>query len=141
MVANGNERILFVDDEPALAFAGQKMLEKLGYEVVTGTDSREALQLFMEQPDSFDLVITDQTMPHLTGEMLARELLKVREELPIILCSGNVLNDNPAISLAKARAIGIREFINKPYERSEMSQLIRRTLDNRPGDGASWRQS
>ncbi len=141
MVANGHERILFVDDEPALAFAGQKMLEKLGYEVVSGTDSREALQLFLEQPASFDLVITDQTMPHMTGEMLAREMLKVREELPIILCSGNVLNDSSGVSMAKARAIGIREFMNKPYERSEMSQLIRRTLDNRPVDGASWRQS
>ncbi len=141
LVATGRERILFVDDEPALVFSGQKMLEKLGYEVVTGTDSRTALQLFIEQPASFDLVITDQTMPHMTGEMLARELLKVRSDVPIILCSGNVLNDSSGVSMAKARAIGIQEFMNKPYERSEMSRLVRRMLDNRPGGDAAWQRS
>lgn len=129
MAATGHEKILFVDDEPALVFAGKKMLEKLGYEVVASTDSRKALQLFMAQPTSFDLVITDQTMPHMTGEMLAREVLKVRAEMPIILCSGNALSDNSADSITKSRAIGIKEFMTKPYERSEMSQVIRRMLD------------
>ncbi len=129
MVASGHEKILFVDDEPALVFAGKKMLEKLGYHVVASTDSRTALELFMAQPASFDLVIADQTMPHMTGEMLAREVLKVRAEVPIILCSGNGQGEAGNASLVRSRAIGIREFMNKPYERSEMSQVIRRMLD------------
>ena len=129
LVSAAHEKILFVDDEPDLVFAGRKMLEKLGYEVVTGTDSREALALFMAQPASFDLVITDQTMPHMTGDMLARELLKVRADVPIILCSGNNPAESIGLSIDKARAIGIREFITKPYERGEMSQVIRRMLD------------
>ncbi|MGK2952180.1 MAG: response regulator, partial [Thiobacillus sp.] len=87
---------------------------------------------FMDQPASFDLVITDQTMPHMTGEMLAREVLKVRAEVPIILCSGNgqgEAGNAGNASLVRSRAIGIREFMTKPYERSEMSQVIRRMLD------------
>ncbi len=141
VTTSGHEKILFVDDEPALAFAGKKMLEKLGYEVVSDTDSRAALQAFMAEPDSFDLVITDQTMPHLTGVMLAKELLKVRAELPIILCSGNGHSENAMTSMAKARAIGIREFMTKPYERSAMSQVIRRMLDNQPRKERSWQTS
>jgi PAS domain S-box-containing protein len=129
MAANGHEKILFVDDEPALVFAGKKMLEKLGYDVIASTDSRTALQLFLEQPASFDLVITDQTMPHMTGEMLAREILKVRADVPILLCTGNSLTDGARDSVAKSRAIGIKEFMTKPYERVEMSQVIRRMLD------------
>jgi len=129
MVANGHEKILFVDDESALVFSGKTMLEKLGYDVVASTDSRAALQLFTAQPDSFDLVITDQTMPHLTGEMLAREILKVRAEVPIILCSGNGSSHSSGISMAKSQAIGIKGFMTKPYERSEMSQIIRRMLN------------
>lgn len=141
MVAKGHEKILFVDDEPDLVFAGKKILEKLGYEVVADTDSRAALQSFMVRPDSFDLVITDQTMPHMTGEMLAKEMLKIRPDVPIILCSGNGLFDSTGISMAKARAIGIREFMQKPYERSEMSQLIRQLLENQPMDDPTWQRS
>jgi hypothetical protein len=61
--------------------------------------------------------------------------------VPIILCSGNVLNDSSGVSMAKARAIGIQEFMNKPYERSEMSRLVRRMLDNQPGGDAAWQRS
>ena len=139
--SKGHEKILFVDDEPDLVFAGKKILEKLGYEVVADTDSRAALQLFMTQPDSFDLVITDQTMPHMTGEMLAREVLKIRADVPIILCSGNGLSDSSGFSVAKARAIGIREFMQKPYERSEMSQLIRQLLENQSREDPTWQRS
>jgi CheY-like chemotaxis protein len=85
--------------------------------------------LFLEQPASFDLVITDQTMPHMTGEMLAREILKERADVPILLCTGNSLTDGARDSVAKSRAIGIKEFMTKPYERVEMSQVIRRMLD------------
>ena len=81
-------RVLFVDDEEPLAKLGQQMLEELGHKAVAFTDSREALRAFQYDPDRFDLVITDQTMPHLTGEVFSRELLKIRPSLPIILCTG-----------------------------------------------------
>jgi len=125
----GRERILLVDDEGDLVFAGKKMLERLGYQVVAGTDSREMLKLFRAEPESFDLVITDQTMPHLTGEMLAREMLALRADLPIILCSGMGASGNSGVSLERARAVGIRELVTKPFEREEMTRVIRRLLD------------
>jgi len=84
----GSESILLVDDEADLVYAGRKMLERLGYQVVTASDGLEAFQRFLAEPNRFDLVITDQTMPDMTGEMLAREMLNVRSDLPIILCSG-----------------------------------------------------
>lgn len=128
-IRGGNERILLVDDEEDLVFAGKKMLERLGYTVVAGTDSREMLRLFRAQPESFDLVITDQTMPHLTGEMMAREMLSLRADLPIILCSGMGVTANTGVSQERSRAIGIRELVTKPYERDEMTRVIRRLLD------------
>lgn len=128
-ILGGKERILLVDDEEDLVFAGKKMLERLGYTVTAGTDSREMLKLFLAQPQSFDLVITDQTMPHFTGEMLAREMLGVRPELPIILCSGMGASFNRGVSLERAKAIGIRELVTKPFERDEMARTIRRLLD------------
>jgi CheY-like chemotaxis protein len=139
--AQGSEKILFVDDEPALAFSGQKMLEKLGYQVVAETDSLAALKSFLEEPASYDLVITDQTMPHMTGEMLAVEIHKVRDDVPIILCTGNVPADNPDVALARAQAIGIRGFMHKPYERGEMSQWIRRVLDRNSQEASAWPRS
>jgi CheY-like chemotaxis protein len=128
-VQGGKERILLVDDEEDLVFAGKKMLERLGYSVVAGTDSREMLKLFRAEPQSFDLVITDQTMPHLTGEMLAREMLGLRADLPIILCSGMGASGNSGVTLERARAVGIRELVTKPFEREEMTRVIRRLLD------------
>ncbi|MBE0504366.1 MAG: GAF domain-containing protein [Desulfuromonadales bacterium] len=125
----GKERILLVDDEEDLVFAGKKMLERLGYDVVAGTDSTEMLKLFRAAPKSFDLVITDQTMPHLTGEMLAREMLALRADLPIILCSGMGGSGPSRVSLERARAVGIRELVSKPFEREEMTRVIRRLLD------------
>lgn len=128
-LAGGIEQILLVDDEEDLVVAGKKMLERLGYTVVAGTDSRQALEQFRAQPDRFDLVITDQTMPHLTGEMLARALLSVRSELPIILCTGLGSSNDMGVTLERAKAIGIREIIAKPFERDEISRVIRRALD------------
>jgi PAS domain S-box-containing protein len=128
-IRGGKECILLVDDELDLVFAGKKMLERLGYEVVIGTDGREAFELFIEQPQRFDLVITDQTMPYMTGETLAREILNVRSDVPIILCSGRGSSVDPELCLQKAREIGIRELVGKPFERTEMTQAIRRLLD------------
>jgi CheY-like chemotaxis protein len=141
-VRGGTECILLVDDEEDLVFAGRKMLERLGYHVVTGCDGREAFRLFSAQPERFDLVITDQTMPHMTGEMLAREILNVRADVPIILCSGREAFADTELSLRKAREIGIRELVSKPFERDEMIRVIRRVLDQTetPGCG-SWQQS
>ncbi len=87
-VPKGKERILFLDDEEDIVVSTQKMLVGLGYEVVAGSDSREALNVFRAQPERFDLVITDQTMPHMTGDRLAQEILGLRPGLPILICTG-----------------------------------------------------
>ena len=84
----GNERILFVDDEQVLLHVAEEMLKQLGYDVVTQKSSVEALELFRAEPDRFDLVITDMTMPKMTGDQLARELMKIRSDIPIILYTG-----------------------------------------------------
>ncbi len=127
----GTERILFLDDEEDLVYAGQRMLEGLGYEVVSGTSSPGALEVFRAQPERFDLVITDQTMPHMTGDRLAREMLTLRPDLPIILCTGMGPATLGGVSTEKAAAIGIRDVVMKPVERSELARTIRRVLDQR----------
>jgi len=123
----GRESVLFVDDEAALADIGRQVLERLGYRVTTRTSSLEALGLFKAQPDRFDLVVTDQTMPHLTGVELAREMLKMRPDLPIILCTGF----SEQISAEKARAMGIRRFVMKPLVIREVAAVIRSALDEK----------
>jgi CheY-like chemotaxis protein len=97
--------------------------------VVAGTDSLEALEVFRSQPERFDLIITDQTMPHMTGDVLARRVLKLRPDIPIILCTGFGQATSGALTEASARAIGIREMVMKPVERSEMARISRRVLD------------
>ncbi len=125
----GRERILLVDDEEDLVFGGQRMLENLGYEVVAGTDSLEALEVFRAQPDHFDLVVTDQTMPHLTGEALARKILALRRDIPIILCTGHGFGASGGLTEQMALSSGIREVVMKPMARSELARAIRRVLD------------
>jgi len=88
VLPGGSERILFVDDEQVLVNIGKEMLERLGYEVTARTSSIEALELFRVKPDQFDLVITDMTMPNMTGEKLAKEIMGIRADIPIILCTG-----------------------------------------------------
>ena len=123
-IPRGNERILFVDDEESVAKIGQEMLESLGYEVLLKTNSLEALEVFKKDPQKFDLVITDQTMPNMTGDVLARKLMQIRPEIPVILCTGF----SHAISSKKALSIGIREFIMKPYINRDIAQVIRKVL-------------
>jgi len=122
--AGGGERVLFVDDEAMLADLGRTLLESLGYQVKVTTDSREALKLFLEAPHDFDLVITDMTMPGYTGNELAREMLAIRPEIPVILCSGfsDLINEK------KAKELGIREFIMKPYNVKSLDNCIRKVL-------------
>ncbi len=121
----GNERILFVDDEEALVGMGQQMLESLGYEIVARTSSIDALKVFRTQPDKFDLVITDMTMPNMTGAELAKKIMRIRSDIPIVLCTGF----SEVISEEKAKAIGIREFVMKPIIRQKIAKIIRRVLD------------
>jgi len=127
-IPSGTERILFVDDELALVDLGKKILERLGYHVTARTSSIEALELFIEQPEKFDLVITDMTMPNMTGDELAGRLMEIRPDIPIILCTGY----SERISREKAQRMGIKEFILKPLVMSVLGRTIRNVLD---GDG------
>ena len=123
----GNERILFVDDEKALTVIGSKMLEQLGYTVTTFTSSTVALEIFKSQQDGFDLIITDMAMPDLTGKELAAELLKVRPDIPIILCTGY----SSIISKENAEEFGIREFCMKPWDMKQLAKTVRKVLDEK----------
>jgi PAS domain S-box-containing protein len=126
-----HESILFVDDEKALADLGEKMLERLGYAVVARTSSIEALECFRNQPDRFQLVITDMTMPNMTGDKLAQELMRIRPGLPVILCTGY----SERISEAKAKALGIQEFVSKPFDLNHLARIIRRAIDHKKALG------
>jgi CheY-like chemotaxis protein len=121
----GKERILFVDDEEVVVDANKRILKGLGYVVTTAMGSRDALDMFKKNPDSFDMVITDMTMPNMTGAELAEELLHIRPEIPIILCTGY----SHLITPEKARALGIKKFLMKPFSRKEMAEAIRNILD------------
>ena len=121
----GDEHILFIDDEPALVEIGEHILGSLGYQVVTSTSSVEALELFREQPDRFDLVITDMTMPGMTGKKMAKEMLAINKDIPIIICTGYSYN----LSESKAGEMGIKGFLKKPVVLSEMARVVRKTLD------------
>ncbi len=116
----GIGHILLVDDEQALVDMGQQMLSFLGYSVETRTSSVEALELFRAQPMRFDLVITDLTIPNMTGDKLALELMQIRPDIPIILCTGY----SETIMEERARAIGIRSLIRKPILMAELAQGI-----------------
>ena len=124
-------RILLVDDEDLILNTGQQMLEYLGYEVVTKKSSLDALKTFQLQPDRFSLVITDQTMPKMTGAELAKEMLRIRPEVPIILCTGF----SEVMDQETAKSIGIREFVMKPFVFSELAGLARKLLNGDPKGG------
>jgi len=121
----GTERILFIDDEEILADLGKATLEHLGYKVTSQTRSQDALALFQSQPDSFDVVITDQTMPGMTGMDLGRKILQVRPDLPIILCTGysSIINEE------QAKAAGFKGFAMKPLNKQVIATLLRKVLD------------
>ena len=120
----GSERILFVDDEEALLQMGEELLAELGYEVVCRMSSREALSLVKDDPSRFDLVITDQTMPDMTGFELAREILAVRPDMPVILATGfsSLVNED------SAREAGIKAFVMKPLTKKDIATTIREVL-------------
>ena len=130
---HGQERILFVDDEEDVVFAGKKMLERLGYQVVVGRDGLDALDIFRAAPASFDLVITDQTMPRMTGTELTRQLMLIRPDIPVILCTGLGPTAEKALQKEEGEIAGIREVALKPLDREELAETIRRVLDRCEG--------
>jgi CheY-like chemotaxis protein len=121
----GSERILFVDDEQMMVDLNNERLSSLGYKVVASTSSMKALDIFRAQPDRFDLVITDYTMPDMTGIDLAGKLFKIRPDVPIILYTGQ----SDASLPERVKKAGIREFLTKPLVKQELAQAIRRVLD------------
>ncbi len=124
--SRGQENILLVDDEELLLDIGRQILEEYGYRVQTAANGSAALDLIRRQPGAFDLVITDQTMPDLTGEELARKLGQLYPELPIILCSGyNTLQEK-----SSTEGLGIREYCQKPLDMDLLVETIRKILDN-----------
>ena len=128
-ISQGAGCILFVDDEVMLARLGQEMLEQLGYDVVSRTSSIEALEAFRAMPQRFDVVVTDQTMPNMTGEQLAGALRRIRPDIPIILCTGF----SHVINAEKARALGIEAFCMKPIGVRDLAVTIQQVLDQREG--------
>ncbi len=124
-ISTGTERILFVDDEQAIANVTSQILERLGYTVTTRTSSVDTLETFKARPDSFDLVISDMTMPEITGDKLAKQLKQIRPDIPIILCTG--FSDR--IDDEKAKSIGVTALVMKPIVKSVLAKAIREILD------------
>ena len=121
----GKERVLFVDDESSLIELGERILVYLGYQVTTRTNSVEALELFRANPEAFDLVITDYTMPNMTGGELAKHILAIRPGMPIVLCTGF----SEVFTEEKAQALGIQGYVMKPISIHDLANICRKVLD------------
>jgi len=117
-------RVLLVDDEPDIVEAEKAMLERLGYAVVASVSSVDALKVFDREPQGFDIIITDQTMPDMAGMALAKKIIEKRGDVPVILCTGysEVLSDE------EIQKTGIRELVMKPVSKREMREILRRAL-------------
>ncbi|SLM28181.1 Histidine kinase [Desulfamplus magnetovallimortis] len=126
-IPGGTERILLVDDDEIVCDMEKKQLERLGYQVVAITSGIEAINIFHEAFDSIDLVITDMTMPDITGEDLSRELLKIKPDIPIILCTGL----SQLIDKDKSMSGGIQEYLMKPVTMEDMARTVRSVLDKK----------
>jgi signal transduction histidine kinase/ActR/RegA family two-component response regulator len=120
----GHETILVVDDDPAIADLEKRILERLGYTVTQSVTSPDAWRLFSTDPSAFDLVITDMSMPHMTGSELAQRMLAVRPDIPIVICTGFSEKINDRI----ARQIGIKGFLMKPIVTSQLARMVRSAL-------------
>lgn len=125
VLPSGNENILFVDDEAAVAQMGSRTLEQLGYTVTVCTSSIEALELFKSKPEKFDLVVTDMTMPNLTGDKLAVKIMEIRPDIPVILCTGY----SKTISEDDSAKLGIKAYSHKPIVKANLAKTIRNVLD------------
>ncbi len=123
----GNEHILVVDDELFLVLVMQRQLENMGYQVTTATNSKNALEKFSANPEQFDLLITDQTMPGLTGAELALTVMGIKPDLPVLLCSGH----SDLVSQDKALELGIKQYVPKPIVGNELLRTVRLVLDGK----------
>ena len=121
----GKEKILLVDDDPSIVSMIRQMLERFGYTVSAMTDSEQTLELFKSDPDGFDLVITDMSMPKMSGTQLASGLMEVREDIPILLCTGH----SDTVDEKKAKQMGIKGFVMKPLDMSKLANAVRDVLD------------
>jgi CheY-like chemotaxis protein len=121
----GDERILFIDDEESMVKMGHQRLERLGYKVEAMTSPIEALALFRSRPDQFDLIITDMTMPLITGDKLIKETLNIQSDIPVILCTGF----SEKIDEKKATAIGAAGYLEKPVDKHNLAFKVRSVLD------------
>ncbi len=122
--AKGTERILWIDDEPMLAQLGKESLEPLGYKVTSTTSAIKGLNLFRSNPQGYDLIITDQTMPEMAGDTLARRAKELRRDIPVIICTGR----SAILTRENAQALGVKALLMKPIDRSELVQAIRTVL-------------
>jgi len=125
-IQGGTEQILLVDDETTILKMEKQMLERLGYQVVSCDNSLKALETFQATPDEFDVVITDMAMPNMPGDKLSAELIKLRPDIPILLCTGF----SERLPEEKAVSIGIKGFLMKPIVRADLSKKIREVLDD-----------
>ena len=123
---SGDGRVLFVDDEDSISKLGEYFLRHLGYEVTACTNAVKALEIFRENPNQFDVVITDQTMPNMTGDVLVRELLHIQPDIPVILCTGF----SHTITPERAKKLGIRRFLMKPLVIHELASALQEILKN-----------
>jgi nitrogen-specific signal transduction histidine kinase/ActR/RegA family two-component response regulator len=124
-IQKGDERILLVDDQDIIVQIEKQMLERLGYHVTARASSTDALETFQMQPDKFDLVITDLTMPNMTGDKLAQKLMAIRPDIPVILCTGF----SEKMSKEKVKSLRIKGFLMKPVVMKDLSGMIRKVLD------------
>lgn len=123
-VLGGNEKILLVDDDQAIVYIVKQMLENLGYQVIAKFNSPDALALFSRKPNHFDLVITDMTMPKMTGDILAQRINQIRPDIPIVLFTGY----GDMIAEEKAKDLGIKAFLKKPLQTRDLARTIRQIL-------------
>ena len=126
-IRGGSERILFVDDEESMVNLNHQRLERLGYDVKSTTKPVEALEWFRADPGQFDVIITDMTMPRMTGDRLTAEVLKIRPQMPVIICTGY----SERMSAEKAEALGVRKYVEKPIDLRNLASSIREVLDEK----------
>lgn len=125
-ITGGDERILFVEDDPLVAAFGDKFLRRLGYQSTVSENSPKALEIFKKDPFAWDIVVTDQTMHAMTGDELAKNMLALRPDLPVLLCTGH----SPKINAEKAKALGVRALLQKPITCQDLAAAIRDALDS-----------
>ena len=127
LIPRGNERVLVVDDDGVQAESLSAMLERLGYISAFATEGIKALEMLRADPRAFDVIVTDQNMPHMSGTTLAEVAMRIRKDLPVIICTGCLDKSGEE----KVAHLGIRELVMKPFTLREIASAIRRALDGR----------